>query len=350
MKKTIRTVAFLLGLVVLSLAVASCGESSSGDPSDENGPMDFYGIDTSAYVTLGQYKGITVEVNKTTVSDEDVEAKIKIYLEEEDLFEKILEGVIEENVIFSIDFEGYCDGIQFQGGTAADQIVYIKGGEFCTADGGKFIDGFVEATLGASVGDRVEANVTFPESYHNAELAGKDAIFYVTINYILLPDREGIREELEDELKMSWLVDIFGVIVENATFIELPERQVNYYYEYYKECLIYYGQMEQLTYEEALSSGFAEYIFGISAKTDEELREVAEQIVKEELATFAFINAEGITVSDEEYEEFMAELVDAGYSREQIEAIYSKSYICREIALSKAYERVIEINTFVEKK
>lgn len=392
MKNFVRFIAFALCILTL-FAFVACdtknenkttttttttttggGGSSTDDPSDDEGPIDFYGADTSVYVTLGQYKDLTVEVDQVTVSEEDIENVIKAALEESSTYEKIYEGTVEENVKFSIDFEGYCNGIQFQGGTAADQIVYIKDGEFCTADGGPFVDGFVEPTLGASVGDRVEVPVTFSADYHNAELAGKDATFYVTINYLvgdpILPEltdewvkqftqnqistvadfRAGVKAELESQLKNVLLTNVFELIMENATYITLPEKQVNYYYNYYKEYILYYGQMYGMTYEEMLSGGFVEYMFGIRAKTDAELIAVAEKIVKEELANFAFIKAEGIEVSDEEYEDFIDELVKSGYTREELEKNYTKSYLCGKIALTKAYDRVIEINNFVEKK
>ena len=386
MKKTIRTVAFLLGLVVLSLAVASCGEGLSvttttttanndTQEAETYEPMNFYTTDLSAYITLGEYKNLTIEVDKLEIVDEDVEKQIRTLLESQAAYEKITEGNVTADVKFNIDYAGYIDEIQFDGGTNTDQTVYIKDGELCFASGGKFIDGFAEPLLGASVGDKVEINVTFPEDYHGEEVAGKDATFYVTVNYICgevtVPEftddwvndyttggyktteefRTYIKDYLSENLKTIHSAKIWNKVMENATYIEIPEQQYLYYYNSYKSYIEQYASYAGVTYEEFLSEGYANYIFGLNIKSDEELRKFASDMVKEELAFFAVMKAEGLEITDEEYEEFIADLVEnSEYTREEIEQQYSKEEIVMQMLVSEGQEIIFEINTFAEKQ
>ena len=386
MKKTIRTVAFLLGLVVLSLAVASCGEGLSvttttttanndTQEAETYEPMNFYTTDLSAYITLGEYKNLTIEVDKLEITDEDVEKQIRTLLESQAAYEKITEGNVTADVKFNIDYAGYIDEIQFDGGTNTDQTVYIKDGELCFASGGKFIDGFAEPLLGAAVGDRVEINVTFPEDYHNEEFAGKDATFYVTVNYICgeetVPEftddwvydftkgsyktaedfKNYLKEELVASLETVHSAAVWNKVMENATYIEIPEQQYLYYYNNYKSSIEYYASYFGMTYEAFLSDGYANYMFGLNIKSDKELQEFATDMVKEELAFFAVMKAEELTVTDEEYEVFMADLVEnSEYTREEIEESYSRDDIVLQMLVSETQEIIFEINTFTEKQ
>ena len=291
-----------------------------------------------------------------------------------DMLEKITEGNVVSEVKFNIDYEGYIDEIQFNGGTASNQTGYIAEGKlYVKTEKGDvpFIDGFAESLLGAAVGDKVEVNVTFPQDYHNEEFAGKDATFYVTVNYICgeetVPEftddwvydftkgsyktaedfKNDLKEELVSSLKTLHSAEVWKRVMENATYIEIPEQQYLYYYNNYKSTIEYYASCFGVTYEAFLSEGY----FGPNIKSDKELQEFATDIVKEELAFFAVMKAEKLEITDEEYEGFMADLVEnSEYTREEIEKQYSKEDIVLEMLISETQEVIFEINTFTEKE
>ena len=105
-----------------------------------------------------------------------------------------------------------------------------------------------------------------------------------------------------------------------------------------------------MTYEQFLSAGYANYIFGIDVKSDAELQEMCTTIVKEELAIFALMKAENLTITDEEYDKFIADLVaESGKSKEEIEKLYSRDDIVVQMLISEVQQIVFDINTFVEK-
>lgn len=390
MKKTISIIALALSMIFVLGALSACLDEGSSTTTTTatttttgNGnktpetyePMDFYATDLSPYITLGEYKNFIIEVDKLEITDEDVEEEIRSYLEKEATYEKITEGNVVSEVKFNIDYEGYIDEIQFNGGSNTDQTVYIKDGELCFASGGKFIDGFAEPLLGAAVGDRVEINVTFPENYQSEEVAGKDATFYVTVNYICgeetVPEftddwvydftkgsyktaedfKNDLKEELVSSLKTLHSAEVWKRVMENATYIEIPEQQYLYYYNNYKSTIEYYASYFGVTYEAFLSEGYANYMFGLNIKSDKELQEFATDIVKEELAFFAVMKAEKLEITDEEYEGFMADIVEnSEYTREEIEKQYSKEDIVLEMLISETREVIFEINTFAEKE
>ena len=387
MKKLI-SIILTVSVLFAVFALASCGDNSSGGGSSsttttttgQSGgekptyePMNFYEMDISSYITLGKYKNFTIEVEQLEITDEDVQAKINEYLESQSTYEKLEEGTVEEGIKFNIDYEGYIDGIQFSGGTNKDQVAYIENGEFLTASGGKFIDGFAEAVLGAKVGDKVEVKTTFPENYNNKEVAGKEAIFYVTVNYIcgdlIVPEytdewvydyTQGqyktaaeftayLKGEMSNALTSVHSAAAWNLVMDNATYTEIPEQQYLYYYNYYKTYIEYYAMYCGMSYEDFLKSGGAAYFLGIDIKSDAELQNICTDMVKEELAIFAVMKAEDLTITDEEYNEFMADLVESsGKTAEEIEAIYSKEDIVLQMLVSEVQDLVFEVNTFVE--
>lgn len=138
-------------------------------------------------VTLGQYKGLEVAAADVTVSDEEVAEEIKREQEKNATVVTVEDRAIEDGDTAVIDFEGFCDGVPFEGG---------KGEAFPLVIGsGQFIPGFEEQLVGKNTGDEVEVNVTFPTPYQAKELEGKDAMFKVKVNEI----KGKILPELDDE-------------------------------------------------------------------------------------------------------------------------------------------------------
>ena len=138
-------------------------------------------------VELGQYKGIQVEVAAPEVKDEDVEAELKKAQEEQARTIPVEDRPVADGDITTIDFEGFIDGVPFEGGKGTDYSL--------TIGSHSFIDTFEEQLIGKNIGEEVEVNVTFPEEYHAEELKGKPAMFKVTVKEIKVKELP----ELDDD-------------------------------------------------------------------------------------------------------------------------------------------------------
>ena len=194
-------------------------------------------------VTLGEYKGIEVESKEAGVTDEEIEEEINKVRENNSRMITIEDRAVEDGDTVTIDFDGYVDGEQFEGGMAEDYSLVIGSHTF--------IDNFEEQLIGKNIGDDVEVNVTFPDQYQAEELRNKEALFKVKINAIKmkeLPDaddefaqevsdfdtldeyKEDLRKKLlenkEAALKREKEEEVVGAIIENAQ-MDIPDPMVN---------------------------------------------------------------------------------------------------------------------------
>ncbi len=154
-------------------------------------------------VKLGKYKGIKVEKVEYNVSDEDVDAEISKLQERNSRIVEVEDRVVEKDDIAVIDFEGFKDGVAFEGGAGKDFELTIGSGQF--------IPGFEDQLIGANKGDDVTVNVTFPEDYHAEDLKGAAVEFKVKINAI----KKKELPELDDEFAKD--------VSEFDTFAELKD-------------------------------------------------------------------------------------------------------------------------------
>lgn len=138
-------------------------------------------------VTLGEYKGIEVPKSEVAVSDEEVEAEVKKEQEKNSRTITVEERAAQTGDIVTLDFEGFTDGVAFEGGKGTDYAL--------TLGSNTFIPGFEDQLVGVNAGDSVEVNVTFPEEYQAKELAGKPAVFKCEIKKIEVKELP----ELDDE-------------------------------------------------------------------------------------------------------------------------------------------------------
>ncbi|MFY0545362.1 trigger factor [Brevibacillus sp. H7] len=125
-------------------------------------------------VKLGDYKNLSIESKDFTVTAEDVEAELKRMQERHAELVVVEEGSAQNGDIAMIDFEGFQDGVAFEGGKAENYTLELGSGTF--------IAGFEEQVIGMQVGEEKEITVTFPEEYHSPNLAGKEAVFKVKLN------------------------------------------------------------------------------------------------------------------------------------------------------------------------
>ena len=137
-------------------------------------------------VTLGEYKGLSVPKTEVNVTEEDVMTEIKREQEKNAVLNSV-ERPVQDGDQTTIDFEGFMDGVAFEGGKGEDYPL--------TIGSNAFIPGFEEQLIGAEIGKEAEVNVTFPGNYHSEDLAGKPAVFKVTVKDI----KEKELPELDDE-------------------------------------------------------------------------------------------------------------------------------------------------------
>ena len=273
-------------------------------------------------VTLGEYKGIEVESKEAGVTDEEIEEEINKVRENNSRMITIEDRAVEDGDTVTIDFDGYVDGEQFEGGMAEDYSLVIGSHTF--------IDNFEEQLIGKNIGDDVEVNVTFPDQYQAEELRNKEALFKVKINAIKmkeLPDaddefaqevsdfdtldeyKEDLRKKLlenkEAALKREKEEEVVGAIIENAQ-MDIPDPMVN-------------AQTQQMTQEFAQrlqSQGLSlEQYMQLTGMTPqkmlEELKPQALKRIQSRLVLEAVVAAENIEASEEDFDkeiENMAEM------------------------------------------
>ncbi len=193
-------------------------------------------------VTLGQYKGIEVPKKEYNVTDEDINKELETMRQKNARIVEVTDRPVKAGDMSVIDFKGFVGDHQFEGGTAENHQLEIGSG--------KFIPGFEEQLIGAEIGNEVDVNVTFPENYHSAELAGKPALFKVTVKELkekqlldlddefakdvsefnsldeLKADIRAKREEESKRMaKQQYEDDVIAKVVENAT-VEIPDVMV----------------------------------------------------------------------------------------------------------------------------
>lgn len=335
-----------------------------GEEGDTYVMMDYMAEDLDKYITLGQYKGLSVETERPIVSDTDIENELYMLRGEKTVYEAYEENVTDRATVagdlVNIDYVGTIDGVAFEGGSNQGDSVVLS-------ENNGFIDWFEDDLYGVMPGTTVKTTGNFPDNYHE-ELAGKEATFEITVNYIAghytIPEltdefikenteketveeyRQYLRETLQAELDLEYdynkIQAMWQMILDNTEVISLPESQVMYYYTSERSYYEAYAEQYGMSYEE-----FLDQMVGAS---DEMLMEYIESIVKDELVFYSTVKAEGITVSDAEYVEGLAKYAaEQGVSESELEAQYGKDYIRESILWDKLMLHLASLNTFVEK-
>ena len=306
-------------------------------------------------VTLGDYKGIEIAAVDTTVTDEDVEKKISSELDKDSRYEKV-ERPVQNGDRVKLDFEGFVDGVAFEGGKGTNYNLVIGSGQF--------IPGFEEQLVGAEAGADVEVNVNFPGDYHEASLAGKASVFKCKVNEIeekQVPElnddyaadkgfesvkdyRDSVRSDLEvdklNEARGKKQDEAIAKVIENATF-EVPEE----IYET-EQRLIIRDYQQRLSMQGLSWDTYMQYTGLTLDKMMEQVRPQAEDRIKSRIVLEAVARAEGIEVTDEDRQkeyESMAEAyqLEAEKVKEMLEAKGSKE-LEKDLLIKKAMEFVTD--------
>jgi trigger factor len=262
-------------------------------------------------VVLGQYKGIEAEKKEYNVTDEDVNKEIDVMREKNARLVEVTDRPVKSGDIAIIDYKGFVDDKQFEGGTSENHNLEIGGGQF--------IPGFEEQLIGAELGKEVDVNVKFPDEYHSEELKGKSALFKVTVKEIKekqlvdLDDEfakdvsefdtlEGlkadIRNKREEEAKrlekQQYEDEVINKVVENAT-VDIPEVMVDAQVNIMLRDFDY-----QLRYQGLNLEAYLKYMNMDMDKLKESYKEVAKGRVKSQLVLEKVAETEGVSATDED--------------------------------------------------
>ena len=313
-KVTCRLSAGLL-LVICGIALAGCNNQS---PADK--PLK--------YIELGQYKELDIQQQVHEVTEEELNEEIEFLASAYATEDLITEGKVEEGDIANIDYVGKLNGVAFDGGTASGYDLGIGTHTF--------IEGFEEGLIGAEVGKTVDLPLTFPENYGNADLAGQEVIFTVTVNSVnrkILPDvtddfindiskgqyndlnaykdalKEQIASEYEEQSKLQYYSDLLKLAVDNATVVtDIPTEYIN---EKVTKIVLSsqdYAKAYGISYDEFLTN----YMGMNRDEFNQQSAEYAVEAAKQTLVVLAIAEAENITISDEELSKAIDEYVVLG--------------------------------------
>ena len=266
------------------------------------------------FVTLGEYKGLTVEVDPISVTEDQIDARIETERRSSEKGSDVLtEGTVEEGDIANIDFEGKKDGVPFDGGAGQGYDLEIGSGTF--------IPGFEEGLVGAAVGDTVDLDVTFPENYGNADLAGQPVVFTVTVNSVKrLKELDDAAASDLSEGEAATVADyrewIKGMLAEEALNTRAANAKTellqmaadNTVVNDYPQDLVDYSVAEVTSYFQNYASmygvDFATFLSGMFGMTEEEFPARAEELAKEnirgEFAIGAIAETEGLIPEGDE--------------------------------------------------
>lgn len=281
---------------------------------DKNGVEFVFTLVTKPEVKLGKYKGLGVKKEETTVTKEEIEKSIE-EMRNHYADYSVKTGKIENGDIAVIDFEGFKDGVPFEGGKGENYSL--------TIGSNTFIPGFEDQLIGHVAGEEVDVNVTFPEDYHAENLKGAKVTFKVKINTVKeknvpelneeffadlgmegINSKETLEKQVEENIKTrkdydneNKYIDALLDVATNNMEVEVPEEMV---YDETSRMLRRYE--EQLGMQGIKLEDFYKFTKSNEEDLREKMKEEALKIVKQRLLLEAIVKEESLEVSDEEAE------------------------------------------------
>ncbi len=276
-------------------------------------------VTTKPEVKLGKYKGIKIDKIEYTVSEEDIDKDIDAVRKKNARLVTVEDRAVENGDITVIDFEGFVDGVAFPGGKGENYELEIGSGSF--------IPGFEEQIIGAQKEADVEVNVTFPEEYHAAELAGKAAMFKVKVHEIKMREypeldddfasevsefetmkeyRESVKEKLTKNAEERAKTETEDAVVEKAveaSSVDIPEAMIEAQID-----RMVNDFAQRLSYQGMNLDMYMQYTGSTMESFREGFKEQAEKQVRTSLVIEAIAKAEGIEANDEEIDEKIVEM------------------------------------------
>ncbi len=349
MKKNLKKLGLVLTIAASLVLTTGCGKKDEKKVAEEM--INKY----SGYCTLGEYKGIEYTETKTVITQDDVQYQVDMLLDAYATSTEVTSGVAEDGDTVNIDFLGKVDGEAFAGGSTDGA------GYELTLGAGTMIDGFEEQIIGHQVGETFDINVTFPEQY-TEELAGKDAVFTITINtkiektypdyndafvaayteydtvaayeeYLMTTMTENAAESDSNANKTA----IMTAVIEASTINEYPQEDMQTLID---------DTVEQVE-AQAISSGYelADYIVGFYGMSSvEQFEEYVSEIVKsymtEKIVVCAIAKAENIVPTAEEIATYKADMMEkTGITDEDT---FNDTYTSEDVAYYTLADKVVE--------
>ncbi len=314
-------------------------------------------VATRPEVTLGKYMGVTVTKIDTSVTEEEVEAELENQRNTNARTVTVTDRPVKEGDTAVIDFEGFVDGVAFDGGKAENHSLEIGSHSF--------IDTFEDQLVGKNAGDEVEVNVTFPEEYQAADLAGKPAVFKVKINEIKakeLPElndefaqdvagvdtlaeykeelKKNLTEKKENEAKKTKEDEAIQKIIDKSK-MDLPEAMID------TQCETMVNEFAQRIAQSGLSMDQYLQFSGMTVdQLKEQVRPEAETRIKSSLVLEQIAKEENIEVSDEDIDAEIEKMAKAyGMEADKLKEYMGdseKESMKRDLAITKAVDLIME--------
>ncbi len=303
------------------MAAEQTEQTSDAADSDESGSTRLVSVDNvEKYVTIAEYKGIALDHSVAGVTDENVEKRVAQNLQgkSEEVTDK--DAVIQNGDTATINFVGTKDGVAFEGGTANNYDLVIESGTM--------IPGFEEGILGMKKGETKDITVTFPKNYQSSELAGQEAVFQITVQSFKRPPeltdtwaaantdyktadeyrasvRTQLEQEAQDQAESSLRSTAWTTVYSNSEVVEYPEKDIEEATQEFRSQIEAYAKQGNMELEDFVKSQ------GVSMDDFEaQCQQYAQNKVKQNLIIQGIMDAEGMTLEDEESLAIQNELVE----------------------------------------
>ena len=322
--------------------------------SKDNGLVMVVNVEVKPEFELGAYKGIEISKVDNTVSEEDVEARLNEMVNRNARLTSVEDKALENGDTAVIDFEGFENGVAFEGGKCENYNLVIGSNTF--------IPGFEDQLVGKKAGEEVEVNVTFPETYHAENLAGKPVVFNVKVNDVKVKEvpalddefakdttefetlaelRADVKAKLEEQAKNAADAEMRNALVEKVsanTEVEVPEAMVQHQIDNMLMELNYQLQYQGLNLEQLLQ---------MTGRGLDELREErradAERLVKSSLVLEAIAEKENVEANDADVDAELEKMA-AMYNMEveKIKSSLRETDIKGQIKIRKTLDLLVE--------
>ena len=327
-------------------------EKSADNKKAEVGTTRLVSVENvDKYITIGEYKGLTLDNTVDAITDDDVQAQIDQDLQ--DKAEPVSDGAKEGDLV-TVNYVGTKNGQTFDGGTANNYDFVIGQGQM--------FDEFENGVIGMKKGETKEIKIDFPSDYADETLAGQEVVYKVTVqnvrrageltdewvakntDYTTVDEyQESVRSQLEEEAKNSAQEVLkntaWSTVLENSEVKEYPQEDVDSAISEFKSSMEVYAKQADMTLEEFIDSQ------GISQDDfDEQCQQYAEGKVKQNLIIQGIMDAEGLSLDDKEslqLQEKLVEQMGAGDIAELV-GTYGQTYVDESIGLLRVEDFIIK--------
>ena len=339
----------------------STDKEDSADNSEDaaSGDTRLVSVDNvEKYITIAEYKGITLDNSVQEVTDDDVDSKVTQNLQAKSETVDDADAVIQDGDTATINFVGTKDGEAFDGGTANNYDLVIGSGTM--------IPGFEEGIVGMKKGETKDVTVTFPESYRNTDLAGQEAVFQITVqSFKRAPEltdewvtantdssnvdeykasvRTQLEQDAQDQAENSLRSTAWTTIFTNSEVLEYPEKDMDEAAKNFKSIAESYAKQADMELDEFIESqGIAQEDF------DAQCQQYAQAKVKQDLIIQGIMDAEGMTFDDEESLAIQNDLVEQYGSGDLATLIdtYGQVAVDESIGLTRVEDFIVANATF----